>query len=112
MNTRVLEPHDQLPQFNKLIADLLRGKLQRNTFQPWEIEILLDIEACDLKDANRRETLRRYQRAANRFLERGGKHMLRLSEYLDKNRKAAEARKVARGEGEVETEEELVQETA
>jgi hypothetical protein len=110
MTGQTLEPHDQLHQFNKLITDLLRGKLQRNTFQTWEIEILLDIEGCDLKDANRRETLRRYQRAANRFLDRGGKHLLRLSEYLEKNRVAAHARKVARGEADAE--EALVEETA
>ena len=91
-----LEPHELLPQFNKLIGELLRGRLQRNTFQPWEIEILLDIEACNLRDSNRRETLRRYQRAANKHLEKGGHHLLRLSEYLTRNRQAAMARKSAR----------------
>lgn len=110
MTAQSYEPHEQLPQFNKLIADLLRGKLHRNTFQPWEIEILLDIEACDLKDGNRRETLRRYQRAANRFLDRGGRHLLRLSEYLEKNRRAALARKASRGE--LDEQPELVRETA
>jgi len=97
--TERMEPHEQLPQFNKLITELLRGKLQRNTFQAWEIEILLDIEACNLRDSNRRETLRRYQKAANRHLEKGGTHLLKLSEYLEKNRRAAEARKSARGVG-------------
>lgn len=90
------EPHELLPQFNKLLSELLRGKLQRNTFQPWEIEILLDIEACDLRDSNRRETLRRYQKAANKFLEKGGPHLLKLSEYLERNRRAAAARKASR----------------
>lgn len=73
-----------LAQFNRLINELLRGKIQRNTFQPWEIEILLDIEACHLRESGRRETLRRYQKAANRFVERGGRTLLKLSDYLAK----------------------------
>jgi hypothetical protein len=83
-----------LPQFNRLMTELLKGKLQRNTFKPWEIEVLLDIETCQLKDSNRREILRRYQRAANREYERGGKHLLRLSQYLERNRAAAAKRAV------------------
>lgn len=70
------------------MQDLLRGKIQRNTFQSWEVEILLDIESCELRDASRREVLRRYQRAANRYFERGGRTLLKLSEYLDKKHKA------------------------
>lgn len=78
----------RLAQFNRLMLDLLRGKIQRNTFQSWEVEILLDIESCELKDASRREVLRRYQRAANRYFERGGRTLLKLSEYLDKKHRA------------------------
>jgi len=37
-----------LVQFNRLIEELLSGSIQRGGFQPWEIEILLDIESCDL----------------------------------------------------------------
>jgi hypothetical protein len=73
-----------LAQFNRLMAELLRGRMQRNTFQPWEIEILLDIEACHLRESSRREVLRRYQKAANRFVERGGRSLLKLSDYLAK----------------------------
>ena len=39
-----------LTQCNKLIAELLKGSIGRNTFRPWEIEILLDIETCNLRD--------------------------------------------------------------
>lgn len=76
-------------QFNRLIQDLLRGKIQRNTFQSWEVEILLDIESCELRDASRREVLRRYQKAANRYFERGGRTLLKLSEYLEKKHRTA-----------------------
>lgn len=71
-----------LTRFNKLMHDLLRGTMNRNTFQPWEIELLLDIEACNLKDALGRETLRRYQKAVQRAMEKGARAPMRLSEYL------------------------------
>jgi hypothetical protein len=72
-----------LAQFNRLIQELLRGNMTRNTFRPWEIEVLLDIESCNLRDASRRETLRRYQRAVQRHMEKGARLPLKLSEYLD-----------------------------
>ena len=77
--------HDSLPdsdavlaQFNRLIQELLRGSMNRNTFRPWEVELLLDIEACNLRDSSRRETLRRYQRAVQRHMEKGARLPLKL----------------------------------
>lgn len=84
MELSAYELEGRLRQFNKLIQELLRGRLNRNTFQPWEIEILLDIDSCSLPDMNRRELLRRYQKAANKYVERGGRTLLKLSEYLAK----------------------------
>src|SRR5712692_2785802 len=82
--------HDSLPdsdavlaQFNRLIQELLRGDLHRNTFRPWEIDVLLDIEGGNLRDSSRRETLRRYQKAVQRHMEKGARLPLKLSEYLD-----------------------------
>ncbi|MEO7146195.1 MAG: hypothetical protein ABI165_22090 [Bryobacteraceae bacterium] len=82
-----------LAQFNRLIQELLRGTVTRNTFRPWEIDLLLDIDTCELKSGARRETLRRYQKAVQRHMERGARSPLRLSEYLDvqKVRKSAPA---------------------
>ena len=94
--------HDSLPdsdavlaQFNRLIQELLRGNMQRNTFRPWEVEILLDIESCALRDSSRRETLRRYQRAVQRHMEKGARLPLKLSEYLEsvKAKRASSAAK-------------------
>jgi hypothetical protein len=88
MSVFAQQPVDELDpllaQFNRLMSELLRGRMQRNTFQPWEIEILLDIEACHLRESSRREVLRRYQKAANRYVERGGRSLLKLSDYLAK----------------------------
>ena len=72
-----------LAQFNRLIQELLRGNMNRNTFRPWEIELLLDIEACSLRDANKRDTLKRYQKAVQRHMEKGAATPLKLSEYLN-----------------------------
>jgi hypothetical protein len=88
---KLVDPmHDSLPdadavlaQFNRLIQELLRGNMHRNTFRPWEIELLLDIETCNLRESSKRETLRRYQRAVQRHMEKGGRAPLKLSEYLE-----------------------------
>jgi len=92
MPVETLDSEAILARFNKLVNDLLRGTMNRNTFQPWEIEILLDIEACNLKDAVGRETLRRYQKAVQRSMDKGASTPLRLSEYLS-NKKSATAAK-------------------
>ena len=72
-----------LAQFNRLVQELLRGSMHRNSFRPWEIELLLDIEACNLREANKRDTLRRYQKAVQRQMEKGARLPMKLSAYLD-----------------------------
>jgi len=72
-----------LAQFNRLMQELLRGDLRRNTFRPWEIELLLDIETCNVRESSRRDTLKRYQKAVQRHMERGARLPLKLSEYLE-----------------------------
>jgi hypothetical protein len=82
-----------LAQFNRLIQELLRGNMHRNTFRPWEVELLLDIESCNLRESSKRETLRRYQKAVQRHMEKGARLPLKLSEYMDavKAKRAAQA---------------------
>jgi hypothetical protein len=72
-----------LAQFNRLIQELLRGTMRRNSFRPWEIELLLDIESCTLRESNKRDILRRYQRAVQRQMEKGAPRPWKLSEYLE-----------------------------
>jgi hypothetical protein len=71
-----------LGQFNRLIRELLRGQINRNTFRPWEVELLLDIENCHLRESTKEGILRRYQKAMQRRMERGAKGPVKLSEYL------------------------------
>ena len=72
-----------LAQFNRLMQELLRGNMQRNTFRPWEIELLLDIESCSLRESTKRDILKRYQKAVQRHMEKGARLPLKLSEYLN-----------------------------
>jgi hypothetical protein len=78
-----------LTRFNKLLQELVRGTMSRNTFQPWEIEILLDIEACNLRDGVKKETLRRYQKAVQRAMEKGAPTPFHLSQYLNGKKSAS-----------------------
>lgn len=80
-----------LAQFNKLMQELLRGQVSRNNFRRWEVEILLDMDSCELERRNKREVLKRYQKAQRRHVERGATSLLKLSEYLERNRVKREA---------------------
>ena len=75
-----------LPRFDRLMRDVESGTLSQNCFQPWEVELLLDMQACEL-GADRKRVLRRYQRAVHRAFERGASRPLKLSEYLKRLRK-------------------------
>lgn len=71
-----------LNRFNRLLREIMRGTAARNAFHPWEIEILLDLETCDLDPRRRGEILRQYQRAVERQMETGPGPPMKLSEFL------------------------------
>ena len=70
-------------QFNRLINELIKGVINRNTFQSWEIELMLDIQACDFGESQQKEMLKRYQKAVQRSYEKGAKMPMKLSEYIN-----------------------------
>ncbi len=72
----------RLTRFRKLIHELELGLTERNTFQPWEVELLLDIHDCELPRARRAALLKRYGKAVERQMENGGLTPMKLSEYL------------------------------
>jgi hypothetical protein len=73
-----------LNRFRRLMTELIRGVTARNSFQPWELDILLDIDSCQIDRRRRMETLRQYQKAVERQLESGPGPPLKLSEYLER----------------------------
>ena len=72
-------------RFKRLMREVESGVIARNSFHAWEVELLVDLEQCELR-ANRRRLLRRYQKAAVRGLETGAVRPLKLSEYLARTR--------------------------
>jgi len=73
----------QLHRFNKLMGEVTRGSLTRNSFQPWEFEILLDMDHCEFDPRRRLEILRQYQRAVAKQMERGPGPPMKLSQFLE-----------------------------
>ena len=71
-----------LNRFRRLIDDLTRGSVTRTCFQRWEVDLLLDIEACTLRADDWRAILGQYQRAVERQFDKGADAPLRLSEFL------------------------------
>jgi hypothetical protein len=72
----------QLNRFRRLFGDLLRGEITRNSFEPWEIELLLDFESCQLPSRRRMDILRQYERAVERQMESDPGPPMRLSHFL------------------------------
>lgn len=79
------DPQLVLGRFTRLMNELLRGQIARNTFEPWEVELLVDIEGCGLTPKRFKHVLRRYQKAIERQLDYGVVPPLKLSEYLKRN---------------------------
>jgi len=77
-------------RFNRLVKELLQGEVRRNCFEPWEVDLLLDLQECRLTRSRRDEALRRYQRAVRHQIERGQIPPIRLSQFIGhRARKAA-----------------------
>ncbi|HEY7336412.1 MAG TPA: hypothetical protein VH639_16085 [Bryobacteraceae bacterium] len=72
-----------LAQFNHLMQELVSGEVRRNSFRPWEIDLLLDMESCDLREPSRRVILQRYQKAVRRQMTKGARLPMKLSEYME-----------------------------
>jgi len=75
-----------LSRFRRLIRELMRGVSSRNTFEPWEVEILLDVQTCPVDPRHRLEILKAYLKAVERQMETGPGPPMKLSEYLQLRR--------------------------
>jgi hypothetical protein len=72
----------QLNRFRRLIGELLRGEMNRNSFAHWEIDLLLDFDTCPLPSRRRLEILRQYQKAVEKQMEIGPGPPMKLSHFL------------------------------
>ena len=61
----------QLNRFRRLFNELLNGEIKRNSFEPWEIDLILDFESCQLPSRRRLDILGQYQRAVERQMASG-----------------------------------------
>jgi hypothetical protein len=73
-----------LNRFRRLIAEVIRGAVQRNAFDPWEIGILLDIQACGVTPKRLPKTLRAYLKVVEHQLQSGPGPPMKLSEFLQR----------------------------
>jgi len=71
-----------LNRFKRLMGEVMRGVIARNSFQPWELEILMDMENCHLDRRRRFDILRQYQRAVERQMVTGPGPPMKLSQFL------------------------------
>ena len=72
----------QLNRYRRLIGELTRGEMNRNSFEAWEVELMLDFENCELPPRRRGEILRQYQHAVERQLATGPGPPMKLSHFL------------------------------
>jgi hypothetical protein len=79
-------------RFHRLMQDVERGECRRNSFEQWEIDILLDLRECACRRPVTRTLLNRYQKAARRLILKGARRPPTLSEYLERNARRAEVR--------------------
>jgi hypothetical protein len=84
-----------IAQFNALLQEVISGQFQRCTFAPWELDLLLDIESCSVRQSSRVGLLRRYQHAACQRALIGPQPILRFSDFLIEQRRRRSNRKAA-----------------
>jgi len=80
----LVETERMLNRFRKLLADVIRGNVRRNVFEPWEVDILLDMEACSIEPKRRGEILRQYLRGVEKQMEKGPGPPMKLSGILQR----------------------------
>jgi hypothetical protein len=80
-----------LNRFRRLITEVMRGAIVRNAFQPWEVEILVDMEKCQPERKRRLDILRQYRRAVERQMRDGPGPPMKFSEFMEIRARRREA---------------------
>lgn len=82
--TETKPDRSELTSLNQLVHDIIGGSVRRHTFSQWELELLLDLQTCNLRRGARAEMLRRYVRAVQQHFTTGAVGPLRLAEFLNR----------------------------
>lgn len=69
-------------RFERLLGGVMRGELNCNAFQRWEVDILLDLADCHLDSRRRTDILTQYRNAVSRQMRTGPGPPMKLSEFL------------------------------
>ena len=88
-----------MARFNHLMRELKVGLIERTTFQPWEVELMVDIATSDVNGLPLRHVLNTYQRAVRRQMMKGASLPLKFSVYLEAARQRHKDPQWARVEG-------------
>jgi len=87
----LVEQEQMLNRFQRLLGELIHGTVVRNSFLPWEIDLMLDFQECSLPPRRRSEILRQYARAVTRQMETGPGPPMKLSAFLALREKRRQA---------------------
>jgi hypothetical protein len=82
----LIEAELTLNRFRRLIHEVARGDVRRTVFQPWEIDILVDLQNCQTDPKRRGDLLRQYEGAVTRQMESGQGPPMKFSEFLQSRR--------------------------
>ena len=78
----IIQAELMLCRFRRLMAEVQSGVIRRNNFEPWEIEILLDLQGFHLSRRRWARILQRYKKAVERQLENGCGPPIMPSQFL------------------------------
>jgi hypothetical protein len=81
----------EMTALHQLVQDIIGGGVRRNTFMQWELELLLDLQTCQIRKGSRPEILRRYVRAVQQHFAQGATAPLRLAAFLDRDNQRAKS---------------------
>jgi hypothetical protein len=85
-----------LAAFTELIQELIGGVIQRHVFSRPELELMLDLETCQIRKSTRADVLRRYLKAVQQQFAEGAATPLRLSLFVQKEAQQRVAKRVSR----------------
>jgi hypothetical protein len=72
-----------LNSYIQLIHDIIGGTVRRHTFTPPELDLLLDVQATNLRKTTKNETLRRYLRSVQQQFVTDSSAPLRFARFWE-----------------------------